>query len=298
MGIDRTEQYARGTKQRFIELVSKVNKVNLKENFDKQEQETIDLVYKYFNMLLEDTFSPSRGGKMKPVIQSQPNGMIVTLSGEDIDNNEYFYKFEVRGEDNIDDSVFIIDDIVLTNMEYSSFDNKKEFKFTSEEMQDFNENGENMEDMLEVVKIYSDINLEQEQETENDITDLNIEDDSETESFNENIDFEQDIDAPIDYGVDINMGLEDDTAIDRVYDDEQDYDETKQESPYDNIRQAYEAVLTVADHLGLDDDYQTLVNCFRTVLSKHFDDITPVDDDIDSDKELTDVLLGFKPRNV
>jgi hypothetical protein len=269
--IDRTPKHRTGSKERFIELINKVNNIKLDENFDNTDKDKVDIVYDNIDKLLGDTFTPERGGTCKPVVQMNNNNIILTINCTDIDDNTYFFKLFIRGDENFDDNIFAADDIKLVEHTYNSYDDKVVFELRGDDLNDYN-NSNNDSDLIEVLMKYSDINVGDENNTE------------EEDDINENV---NDDETPIDYSIDYGYG--DSESASFVYDNIK----TNQRSPYDTVRDSYENMLSVADQLGLDTEYNDVVIAMKKMLSKHFDDI--VVDEIDLNKELTDSLLGYKP---
>jgi hypothetical protein len=124
-------------KKRFYEIMNKVNKITLNEDFDNTDSSK-DIVYSGIKKLMGGKFKQKNGGSYSVDIDSDANNMSINLTGNDSDNNTYEFVFEIIGDENLDDSVIAIDNIQLTSFQYTP-SNGEVVEFSPDRLQFFNQ---------------------------------------------------------------------------------------------------------------------------------------------------------------
>lgn len=287
--MNNTINEKKGSKKRFIELMSKVNKVSINENFDQIRKKPEEFLEKGISVLKNGDLFQERRGSNQTKTQISGNEMIINIKGEDVDGNSYEYVFTIVGENNFDDDIFVVDDIVLDKYVYESYNKKESIEIDGDDL-DFANKGDNSNffDVLEKYVGSELIDGEGEDSTDGEV------------EINENaITHDQILGVGVDKRSEFELDYEDPAQDTLNMEPEEGetfegggFDPT---SAWDNIKEMYYDLIRLEEALSGDEDYVALRKFMTKMLSKKFDFINSFDNE---DKDLEDVLLGYRPKNV
>jgi hypothetical protein len=144
-------------KIKLFEVMNKLNKVNIKESFNIDEDIYATITTAIESLKMGELLS-QRGGRNTSQSQKTEDGFFVEIDGFDREGNEYSFKFNIQSEENLDDDVIQVTNVDLVEFFFSSTDESEEIKLTEDDLFKFNQ-PKNVE-YYDTIKNYIDIDLE------------------------------------------------------------------------------------------------------------------------------------------
>lgn len=126
----------KGSKQRFLEMMERVNKIKINENI--MDGTSIPVVFTAFENLKNEKINI---GNTK--VTSEGNESYVEIDGNDAAGNNVLFKFKIEATDGDQEGVYNVDNAILTYFRLiKNGDQQSNFEFdeTSDELSRFNQN--------------------------------------------------------------------------------------------------------------------------------------------------------------
>lgn len=143
-----------GSKERLLEMMSRVNKVSINEVATPEEMRVLEDAYE---KLKRGGLNIRQGGERSTVLQNTEEGSFVEIGGKDSLNNEYLFNFKIEGDEMGQDDTFQIEDVEVIKFHFNTADNSMVVDLEGDDLKNFNDRyGANLYDTIEK---YIDIDI-------------------------------------------------------------------------------------------------------------------------------------------
>jgi hypothetical protein len=140
------------SKRRMLELMNRVNKINLTESVVDDNLSTS------FGMLSNDSFRAGGSGRCNVKTQKSDDGMFIEFNCVDDVKNQYLFIFHVVGGGDVGtDGVYTVNDILLKEYKYTGI-NGNVSALSGDKLSEFN--NQNSESYFDVINKYVEIDFE------------------------------------------------------------------------------------------------------------------------------------------
>jgi len=144
-----------GSKERFVEIFQRVNKVNLNEDHNNDNIDAYSILLNGFQALKNGQLSIQGGGSNNTTVQMTDNESTVEINGLDSNRNNYKIVFNITYNEGDQEGVYNIETVTLTSFEYRSSDGTQTFDLDENGLIKFNQQFGN--DLFDVVEKFVDV---------------------------------------------------------------------------------------------------------------------------------------------
>ena len=154
-----------GSKERLIEMFQKVNKIKLHEDFNLNNNNSIDInsiLNQAFESLINGELSIQKGGSSNTTVQLEDNKSIVNIIGIDKNKNRFSFVFKLNYNEGDQDNTYNVNDIELMRFIFKNSNDQKTIELDKNELSDFNK--DNSEKYFDIITNFADVDLTKSEE--------------------------------------------------------------------------------------------------------------------------------------
>jgi hypothetical protein len=149
-----------GSKQRFIEMMERVNGIKLNEDFgtdnnNNSNNNSMMILSQGFKALQNGELNIQGGGSNNTTVQMDDDNSYIEINGVDDNRNNYKFGFKLTYNEGELDNTYNVDSVNLTNFEYRNSDGTQTFKLDENTLNDFNSKYSN--ELFDVINDYVDV---------------------------------------------------------------------------------------------------------------------------------------------